>query len=306
VRFKLRSWLDWATLFAAIICVPITLITAVAVLTDACHLGDKNPITLFMKISYLAALILIPLGYAKWRQVLTRFARLPNWLALRAKYQLALICNQFVFYPPGYRKSQKGWILFEAGQFDEAIAIFKPLAFDEGGKPRSASWDLFFFGTILVVKKDFETAQILFEPAANAEEKPGKFHMALADCLLAQRKEVDRARVLIEKALASTGRLGSGSEFAETTAKVAMHAFSLANCRMTSEAETRLQEALRESEQLGRRDRAGLDLVAGLTWRELGNLERARAALLEAKRLWPFGELAMRVDQRLAEMNGIA
>jgi len=285
-----------------VIVVPVTLITMIAVLFDVCNLGDKNPITLLWKVVYVAALILTPLAYAKWRVLLTRFALLPTWLALRAKYRSALFCNRFVFYPPSYGESQRGWILLEAGRFDDALAVFKPLAF-ECRSPQLRDWSLAFYGTILVINKDFETAQRLFEAATDSESPPGKFHMALADCLMAQRKDVERARELIEAVLAAGQRLGSGSERAENASKIAMHALSLAYCRINDRAEARLQEAQLESAQLDRRNLASVYLVAGLTWRELGNLERSRAALLEAKGLWPFGELAIRIHRKLIELD---
>lgn len=225
-------------------------------------------------------------------------------LAKRRKYRLALIVNRFSSFTPVHVPSARGWLLLEAGLYDKAKAYIQRFAFDKSGQPVLGSWELLCFAFILLVEKDYEAVERLCEASIPTEDPPGRFHIRLADCLLDQKKTPERARELIGATLSAEepngSRLTRGFDSAE---KIGMHAYALAACGRTGEAEMRLEESLSEFGSFDRRERAALCHIAAETWCSLGNLPNARAALLEALRLHPSGDIGFRVRRKLAEIG---
>jgi len=233
--------------------------------------------------------------------------RVDGWvvaLALRGHYKTPLRLNRIFQRVPGPGDSTEAWILSEAGRYVEAMACLKPLAFDKNDQPLLTSWGLYMYASTLLRNGDFAAAQDLFEAAMQEQQQELKeyFSLGLADSLLAQKRDVDRARTLIAQAISDRkGILPASWQNANSAHLTAFYAFALAACGERGEAEALLNEADAGSKQLSKRDRAGLMHITGLTWRALGDRARAKAALDEALALHPFGDIALRTRKKLAE-----
>jgi len=172
------------------------------------------------------------------------FLRLNQWvvaLALCGHYDWALRLGRVFSWLPGFGRSFQGWIQLDAGRYSEAEASFRPLAFDESDQPRLASIELYFYATTLLDNDKYSEAQELFEAAIQIPQELRYFHYGLADCLLSQNKESDRARELIEQVMAKRhDQLAASQQRTLRTQCIAVHSWSLAACGHRAEAEARL------------------------------------------------------------------
>jgi tetratricopeptide (TPR) repeat protein len=135
-------------------------------------------------------------------------------------------------------------------------------------------------------------------------QKTAGFHVALATCLLGQKKDAERARELLELALATPGTQSSGyGQLSDHLARLARYAWALAACGRRDEAEAQLKKAFAGSTGLRDRDLAGLHYFAGEAWRSLREWKKARAAFDEAMRLSPDGPGSTGSKKALAKMR---
>jgi len=234
-------------------------------------------------------------------------ARLKRWviqLMSQGKYEKALQMNGLLSKIPGYGPSLAGPILFSAGRYPEARAAVKPLAFDETGKPRLTSMELYTYTLALTNEGLKAEAQELLDAAVRVPQATGSFHVALATCLLDQRKEPERARELMEQAMTNWPEsVSTLLQQADHSKRLARYAWTLAACGRRKEAEAKLEEAFATAAPLSDTDRAGVQYFAGETWRTLGEWRKARAALDEVLVLSPTGSAATGAQNALVKLR---
>jgi tetratricopeptide (TPR) repeat protein len=208
---------------------------------------------------------------------------------------------------PGYGTPLEGSILFNAGRYAEARAFIKPFAFDEQGQPKLTGMGIYTYALALENDGLEAEAQKLLEAAVKVPQRTAGFHVALATCLLSQKKDAERARELMELALATPDVQSSAyGKNADYVRRLGRYAWALAACGRRNDTEAQLQKAFAGSGGLRARDLAGLQYFAGEAWRSLGEWKRARAAFEEALRLSPDGSAATSAQKAMAKMRGEA
>jgi len=239
--------------------------------------------------------------------LLKALARLRHWIyevGHRGEYERALRLNRWFSWIPGYGSSLEGPILFNAGRYREAQSFLRALAFDAKGQPRLTSLEFYTYALALVNDEGEAEAQKLLEAAVQVPQRTFGLHVALATCLLSQKKDAKRACELMEQALANEqGPNSAYGRSADHLRRLGRYAWALAACGRRTEAETKLQEAFAGSASLKDPDLAGVHYFAGEAWRAMGEWKRARAAFQEAIKLSPKGSVATSVQKALAKMR---
>jgi tetratricopeptide (TPR) repeat protein len=226
------------------------------------------------------------------------------WLAIHGYYKCALWLNRYFVWIQGFGPSFRGWIQLEGGQYQDAKATFKQIAFDESGQPRLESMNLYFYATSLALEGDVKQAQNLLEPAAQAQERISYFHIKIADVLLEQGKEPERALEISKQALDSYNVQDlSKQQSMERVNTIGFCAYALAACKRDEEAKARLQEAFDASAIFDKRGLAGFQILAGKTYMALGDQEKAALSFQSALKLHPFGDIALRARKNLAKLS---
>jgi len=198
----------------------------------------------------------------------------------------------------------EGSILFNAGRYPEARTFIRPFAFDEQGMPKLSSTALYTYALALENDGMEAEAQKLLEAAVRVPQRTAGFHVALATCLLSQKKDSERARELLETALATTDvRPSSSGQNADYARRLGRYAWALAACGRRDDTEAQLKKAFAGSGRLKERDLAGLHYFAGEAWRSLGEWKKARTAFEEALRLSPDGSAATSAQKAMAKMR---
>jgi tetratricopeptide (TPR) repeat protein len=286
----------WRRFGTILLAAPIVVLAFSAILGDPSDAGRRSPLYWSLSIALALTILFVPLA------LLMGIA--PISLVRRGKYDLALRLNRLFFWTPGNNSSTEGWILIMAGRYAEARAYLKPVAFDEKGHPRLTSVEFFLYTLVLSIEGEEATAEMLYEAAIHVPQKTGDFHFGLADCLLTQKKDPDRARKLVECVLAGIPvNPHSTQQRANRAQMIAFHAWALASNGWRTEAELRLQEAMASSSGIGKCSLAALQLPVGDTWLALGEREKARDSFRRAIRLFPFGDIAMRAQKKLAALD---
>jgi tetratricopeptide (TPR) repeat protein len=287
---------NWRRFGAILLAAPMIVLALSALLGDPSDAGQRGPLYLILGIALALTILFIPLALL--------MGIIPIWLVRRGKYDLALLLNRLFFWTPGNNSSTEGWILTMAGRYGEAREYLMPLAFNEKGHPRLTSVEFFLYTLVLSIEGEEAAAEMLYEAAVHVPQKTGDFHFGLADCLLTQKKDPDRARKLVESVLAGIPvNPRSTQQRANRAQMIAFHAWALASNGWRTEAELRLQEAMANASGIGNCSLAALQLPVGDTWLTLGETEKARASFRRAVRLFPFGDIAMRAQKKLAELD---
>ena len=239
-----------------------------------------------------------------WGTALTKQRRRILGLAKQGEFDRALQMDRRSSRIPGYGAPLEGVILFNAGRYAEARAFAKPFAFDEQGQPRLTSTKLYVYALALENDGQEAEAQKLLEAAVQVPQQRAGFHVALATCLLSQKKDAERARELMELALAfgehGVSSYGRNSDHA---LRLGRYAWALAACGRREQASAQIEKAFVGSSVLKDRDLAGLHYFAGETWRSLREWRKARTEFDEALRLSPDGPAATGTKKALAKMR---
>lgn len=223
--------------------------------------------------------------------------------ALEGKYEASLQWNKRMLRFPGFGGSVEGWILLEAGRYNEAEAATEPLAFDQHGNQRLMSWQLYYYAMALSHQGRGEEAYHLLGYTLQLKPRIGRFHLGLADCLLEHNRDPENARFMLDRILANWQE---PSRPFRRRARQALHrarfAWALARCSRRDEAASQLLQTSAGSAEFIGRDQAWLRYYAGETWRALGDSGKAQAAFEEARALHPYGQVARRAVKGLAEV----
>jgi tetratricopeptide (TPR) repeat protein len=226
-------------------------------------------------------------------------------LAMRGDYDGALQISRTWLRSKVYGRPFQGQIMLQAGRYSEALELLKDSAFDEKGRPLLKSLHLYFYAMALMGQGEYPEAQRLLEAAVLVPQKmEDYFRFTLAECLLSQNKEANRALDLVEQVIANLKRKSQSKQDCIFLAQcMAVHALALASCGRREEAEARLENAFAESNSLGKDDLAGLLNLKGATWQALGDSEMARAAFHQTLVLFPYGSIAMLARRKLATLE---
>ncbi|MGB6869537.1 MAG: hypothetical protein WA374_04150 [Acidobacteriaceae bacterium] len=276
---------------AIFVCLYVVLLAGVMVL----------PLSPLLKRALLRAeVVVIPAYLAVLRRLKMRVFRIGH----KGDYDKALRMDRFWSAMPFYGSSLRGMILFNAGRYREAQAFLKPLAFDAYGRPRLSSLELYSYALALVNDNRAAEAQPLLEAAIPAVSDNAHLKVALASCLLTQEKDPERARCLLEEAMASPRRSGQSSDLrADDARRIARYAWALSACGRRQEAQSRIDQALQLALSLRPEDAAGVQYFVGEAWRVMGENAKARAAYDEAIRLQPTGVTALSVKKAVAKIE---
>jgi hypothetical protein len=287
---------NWRNFSPLLIAPPIIALAATAIVNDPSQPGARSPFYWVLWAAMAVSALVIPASTLPGLMTVA--------LVRRGKYDLALTVSHVFFWALGNTRSTEGWILVMAGRYEKALAYLKPLAFDKEGHPLLTSQEFFLYTLALSVEGEGATAEMLYEAAVNVPQKTGDFHFGLADCLLTQKKDADRARRLVESVLAGFPvNPRSKEQRASRAQMLAFHAWALASNGWRSDAEQRLQEASASASGTDNCSRAALKLPEGDTWLTLGDADKARTAFKEALVLFPFGDVAVRARRKLAGLD---
>jgi tetratricopeptide (TPR) repeat protein len=260
-----------------------------------------SPIPREFKTAAFFALIAI---LVIWGMALTKLKRRVYGLSMQGKFDEALQEDRRWSRIPGYGGSLAGMIYFNAGRYAEAQVLAKPFAFDEQGKPKVASTDFYVYSLALVNDGKEAEAQKLLEAAVAAPQRTAGFHVALATCLLSQKKDAARACELLEQAMATPNPpMPAYERKSDDMKRLGRYAWALAAAGRRAEAEAKIREAVAGSTSLKGRDLAGVHYFSGEAWRALGERKQARDAFNEAMRLSPEGPPATGSRKALARMR---
>jgi hypothetical protein len=253
----------------------------------------------------LPYLFIAPIGILiLWGVALTKLKMWIHGLARQGEFDRAIQMDRRYARIPGYGTPLEGSILFNAGRYPEARTFIKPFAFDEQGQPKLTGLGIYTYALALENDGMEAEAQKILEAAVQVPQRTAGFHVALATCLLSQKKDAQRACELMEIALATKDIQGAGHRHdADYLRRLGRYAWALAACGRRQEAEAKLQEAFAGSNGLKPRDLAGVHYFAGEAWRSLGEWKKARAAFDETLRLCPDGAGATSAQKALAKMR---
>jgi tetratricopeptide (TPR) repeat protein len=147
-------------------------------------------------------------------------------------------------------------------------------------------------------------AQELLEAALRLNPPIGRFHLGLADCLLEQNRDPDRARQLLDRMLANWEEAENPSRTrAKSSLRRGRYAWALARCGLRDEAVIQIHEAVAESAKFLNYDQAWLQYYAGETWRALGDTDKARTSFEAAIAVHPHGQVEQQTRKRLSELG---
>jgi len=286
-------WRKFATFLLA---GPMVTLACGALLSEPAAVDRSVVLYWTLRVALVSAILFVPLAVVA--------GLLPIWLVNRGNFDTALRLNRLLFWTPASNSSTEGWILVMAGRYEQARAYLKPLAFNDKGHPRLTSQEFYLYALALSIDGEDATAEMLFEAAINVPQSGGNFHFGLAESLLSQKKEPERARELIETVL--MGFPSSPRSIRQRTnwvQLVAFHAWALASNGRREEAEQRLQQAFAASGGIGNCGLAGMYLPVGHAWLTLGDFAKARASFSEAASLFPQSDLAFRAQKELAKLE---
>ena len=156
------------------------------------------------KVFYLRALRLLIAAFVLYVLLISRLKRWIYNLGHGGEFDRALRINRLWSWLPFYGSSLEGPILFNAGRYSEALDYLRPLAFDQQGKPRLKSIELYTYAIALVNSGREAEAQTLLEAATSVPHQGSTMEVALATCLLTQNKQPERACKLLEQSLAES------------------------------------------------------------------------------------------------------
>ena len=252
-----------------------------------------------------SAVFFAPIGLLiVWGVALTKIKMWIHGLARQGEFDRAIQMDKRYSRIPGYGSSLAGSILFNAGRYSEARAAVMPFAFDEQGQPKLTSPDLYVYALALENDGKEAEAQKLLEAAVQVPQKTAGFHVALATCLLSQKKDAARACELLETAMATPDLQSTGyGRNADYVRRLGRYAWALAAAGRRDKAEAQLRKAFADSAGLKPRDLAGVHYFAGEAWRSLGEWKKARAAFEEALRLSPDGSAATSATKAMTKLR---
>lgn len=286
-----------STVLTVLLGIPFSVYISHALFTDWFGPAWNEPVQVFYWSAPIAAIFLLPIPFILLK-------RTADEAAMRGDYDRALRIGETWLRWNPFGIQYRGWVLLAAGRFSEAEALLRDAAFDSKGNPRLTDQQLFFYALAVVDQGRGEEVQPLLEAAIRVPQKTPLFHYYLADCLLSQKKDADRAYDLVEYALASLTKASEKRKRHGLIARcLALQAWARAVSGRREESEKRLRDAFAEYAAFSKHDRAALLQMQGQVFQALGDRQKAREALRNALEIFPFGNIAVLSRKRLAELG---
>jgi tetratricopeptide (TPR) repeat protein len=223
------------------------------------------------------------------------------FLIRNGRCEQAVRLNRILSILPLSGGSLEGFILFEQGRYREAQAYLRPLAFDATGNPKLGSTELYCYALALENDGRPADAEPLLDAAVKVSPEKDALKVALAGCLLAEEKDPERARGLLEQVMAGPGQARLTA--ADKAHRIARYAWALAACGRRSEAQQQIDAALAAGQGLSPGDLAGVYYFVGEAWRAQREDQKARDAFARAVELRPDGVIAKSVQKALAKLD---
>jgi hypothetical protein len=278
----------------------------------------RKKIWLGIYSTWLAALFVLPIP-SQWKSAvffgqvpvlliyLVAVGRLRMWtyhVGHDGDTDRALSLNRRFAWIPGFGNSLEGVILFNAGRYREAQEFLKVSAFDSQGKPRLGTTELYIYSLALGNDGRLAEAQPFLEASIPVAKQPDGFRVALATNLLEQEKDPERARELLEQAIATPQRQSTAyGQHSDDAKRTARYAWALASCGRKADAQTQITQALVQAEGLRPADLAGVHYFVGESWKASGQNSNARTSFQEALRLAPGGVIGIAAKKGLAKLT---
>jgi tetratricopeptide (TPR) repeat protein len=158
------------------------------------------------------------------------------------------------------------------------------------------------YANATVAQGNISEAEQLLEAAVRVPQKVGTFHTALAELLLEQKKDVERATKLIEDAIETWRPQGKYRAWVSLR-RTAAHAWALALSGRRDEAQKELQRVSANFSLNANRDAAYLLRLVGETRVALGDSDAARAAFADASERDPQGYNGKKAQGKLEVLN---
>lgn len=249
-------------------------------------------------IALAVVILLIPLP-------IMRMKRKAVALVAQGDYDGALRISRVWLRSKVYGRPFQGWIMLQAGRSVEALELLRDSAFDQKGKPLLTTLHLYFYALTLMNEERYSEAQPLLEAAVQVRQKlQESFRFSLAECLLSQNKEANRAFELAEQLVANRNRNSSSIRERFFMAQCAsLRAWALASSGRREEAQASLDRDLLDSNSFGKEDLAGLLFLRGQTWKALDDRKAACEAYKQALVLFPFGINAVLARNALVRLG---
>jgi tetratricopeptide (TPR) repeat protein len=277
--------------------VPFSVYVWNALLSDWFGSGRGGLAPWLIGIVPIAAILLYPLP-------IMRMKREAVALVGEGDYEGALRISRRWLRSKPYGRPFQGWILLEAGQYSEGQELLKDSAFDEKGMPRLTNVNLFFYAAALLNQGKNAEAQVLLEAAIGVPQKEDYFHSCLAECLLTQNKETNRACEILDSVTKALKKRPNPDQVRAFLSQcIALHAWALASCGRMAEASVRLQDAFEQSCELKKKELAELMHLKGVVCLTLGDREGAKASFRETLALFPHGSTGVLARKRLEGMG---
>jgi tetratricopeptide (TPR) repeat protein len=247
---------------------------------------------------FVAGIMLYPLP-------LMRMKRKAIAAVTQGDYDQALEISRRWLRSETYGNKFQGWIMLAAGRYSEAVELLKDGAFDETGRPLLNSEYFYYYAVALMSEEKYSKARHLLEEAVASCHDDGYYlRLSLAECLLSQNKEPERALGLIMEVRTSLNKKSHTKSKRLISAQCsAIGAWALAACGRREDAKKTLQDAFAESDSFSKDDLAGLLNSKGWACQALGDNERSRAAFQEALATFPHGSIAVLARRELARLG---
>ena len=245
----------------------------------------------------IVAMLLYPLP-------LIRMKREAVASATQGDYDEALRISRKWLRTGTYGRKFQGWIMLVAGRYGEAAELLKDSAFDEADRPRLKSEYFYYYAIALMEEKKYSEAQRLLEAAVLASKNGDYLRFSLAECLLSQNKQAERALELVEQVRGDLNRVPLPKQDRLRLARCdVIGAWALAACGRREEALAKIDEAFAHSGSFGKDDLASLLNSKGVALEALGDGGGARASFQQSLAVFPYGSVAMSAREGLAKLG---
>lgn len=246
----------------------------------------------------LVGILLYPLPFMRLKRKAER-------LASQGNYDGAMRISTRWLRSKPYGRPFQGSIMLQAGRYNEALELLREGAFDVGGRPQLKSVYLYFYAVTLVALERHAEAQLLLETAIQSPQKMGDyFRFSLAESLLTQNRDVEKAHDLLEQVVARLKtKKPSELDYSFLALCVALNAWTSDSRESCAKAALEIQKIMSEHPSIGKDSQAAVQNLIGTAWQRVGDGESGRAAFEQALALFPHGGTALDARRKLAELG---
>lgn len=235
------------------------------------------------------------------------------WLALnglarrslrRGQYTRALrMASGLAWLAPGSARylRRQGIILLYAGRLGEAEEVLRK-ALAQGTRKVEQAATLEFLGRVLTYQDRYEEATRALDGSARLRPRHGATHSAMAEVLLWQGADLEKALAMTNRARDYEGRTSKGSGPTGLAEAWAVHAWALALLRRDTISPA-AQRARQDGDDTYRPQMAGVYCRLGMAFAAAGNPPAAARHFKNAREFDPHGLFGTLAAEALAELK---